>query len=54
MVVDLLLAKPANVDLSFENSVERFLGVSYEPLQRYLKITSPPLHACYSYAVQRK
>ena len=30
MVVDLLLAKPANVDLSFENSVERFLRVSYE------------------------
>ena len=30
MVVDLLLAKPANVDLSFENSVERFLRVSYD------------------------
>ena len=30
MVVDLLIAKPANVDLSFENSVERFLRVSYE------------------------
>ena len=27
MVVDLLLAKPANVDLSFDNSVERFLRV---------------------------
>ena len=27
MVVDLLLAKPANVDLSFEISVERFLSI---------------------------
>ena len=28
IIVDLLLAEPANEDVSFENSVERFLSVS--------------------------
>ena len=37
IIVDVLLVEPANEDLSFENSVERFLN------ERYLKITSPPL-----------
>ena len=53
IIVDLLQAEPANEDLSFGNSVERFLRVSsYE--RTISEITSPPLHACYSYAVQRK